>query len=108
MSNQNTDGWMEYSRLVLKELSSLSSDMKKLQEQIHDLKSELIELKAERNKVVEVLDWKSRIDEIASPTQLAALKSDVEQLKMFKTKAVTIFMVVQVIMGIAISLSKLV
>ena len=107
MANSNVDGWMEYSRLVLKELSTLGTDIKKLQDQVHDLKSELIELKAQTGKVQDVLDWKARIDEIASPSQLQTLKNDVDSLKLFKTKAVTIFMVVQVAMGIALSLIKL-
>ena len=101
------NGWEGYSRLVLKGLDDLLADTKKLQDQISDLKKEIIELKAERNKITEVLEWKSRIDEISSPSQLLVLKNDVDHLKLFKTKAITIFMVVQVIMGIALSLVKI-
>ena len=104
MSEEN--GWGEYSKLVLKELESLAANIQILQNQIVDLKSQIVELKAERSKVADVLEWKARIDEISSPSQLLQLKNDVESLKMFKTKAVTIFLVVQFAMGIAISLSK--
>ena len=102
MSNSSNTGWMEYSKLVLKELNSLGSDIKKLQEQIHDLKSELIVIKGERTKVQEVVDWKARIDEIASPSQLATLKKEVEHLKLFKTKAITVFAVVQFAMAVIV------
>ena len=46
------------------------------------------------------------MDDVASPPQLREDLSDIEELKLFKTKAVTIFMVVQFLMGAALAFSK--
>ena len=102
------NGWGEYSRLVLKELETLAGGIKQLQDQLIELKQEVAELRAREDKVQDLVKWKERIDDVASPIQLAELKSEVEQLKLFKTKAITIFMVVQFAMGIAIGFIKLI
>jgi predicted nuclease with TOPRIM domain len=95
----NDNGWGEYSRLVLKELETLASGIKELNESINDMKREMIEMRAKEDKVQELVKWKQRIDEVASPSQLKDLQLQVEDLKLFKTKAVTIFAVVQFGMG---------
>ena len=43
------------------------------------------------------------MDDVASPPQLKETLKEVEELKEFKTKSVTMFMVVQTIMGIAMA-----
>ena len=48
---------------------------------------------------MELREWKQKVDEVASPTQLAKLVQEVQDLNNFKTKAVTIFAVVQFAMG---------
>ena len=98
MTNDN-NGWGEYSRLVLKELETLAQGIKDLNESLNDMKREITELRAREDKVQELVDWKSRIDEVTSPTQLEKLKEEVEDLKMFRTKAVTIFAVIQFLMA---------
>jgi hypothetical protein len=50
--------------------------------------------------------WKDKIDEIASPTQLKTVVNDIEELKMFRTKAVTTFMVVQFLMAGAVAIAN--
>jgi len=95
----NDNGWGEYSRLVLKELETLASGIKELNESINDMKREMTEMRAKEDKVQELVKWKQRIDEVASPSQLKDLQLQVEDLKLFKTKAVTIFAVVQFGMG---------
>ena len=98
MTNDN-NGWGEYSRLVLKELETLAQGIKDLNESLNDMKREITELRAREDKVQEIAKWKERIDEVASPTQLEKLKEEVEDLKMFRTKAVTVFAVIQFIMA---------
>jgi hypothetical protein len=49
--------------------------------------------------------WKEKIDEVASPTQMQIKFEEVEELKTFKTRAITMFMVVQAAMGIAIAVA---
>ncbi len=46
------------------------------------------------------------MDEVASPSQLQNTLQDVNDLKVFKTQAITIFLVVQGLVGIAIALLK--
>jgi DNA repair exonuclease SbcCD ATPase subunit len=98
MTNDN-NGWGEYSRLVLKELETLAQGIKDLNESLNDMKREITEIRAREDKVQELVKWKERIDEVASPTQLEKLKEEVEDLKMFRTKAVTIFAVIQFLMA---------
>ena len=98
MTNDN-NGWGEYSRLVLKELETLAQGIKDLNESLNDMKREITEIRAREDKVQELVKWKDRIDEVASPTQLEKLKEEVENLKLFRTKAVTVFAVIQFLMA---------
>ena len=99
MANDNQNGWNEYSRLVLKELETLSDGITALREEISDLKQEIALIKQKEDRVDEIKAWKEKIDDVASPSQLKALTEEVETLKTFKTKAVTIFAVVQFAMA---------
>ena len=91
----NDNGWGEYSKLVLKELETLASGIKELNDSINDMKREMTEIRAKEDKVQELVKWKERIDEVASPSQLKELQTEVGELKLFKTQAVTVFAVVQ-------------
>ena len=97
MAEEN--GWSEYSRLVLKELETLASSIQSLNSEIQDLKQEIARMREREDRVDELRVWKEKVDEVASPTQLMTLTKDVDELKMFKTKAITIFAVVQFAMG---------
>lgn len=99
MTGNDNNGWGEYSRLVLKELETLAKGIDQLKDQIIDLKGEIAELKAKEDKVKELAAWKERIDDIASPTQLKEMQIKVNDLELFKTKAITAFIVVQFAMG---------
>ena len=93
------NGWGEYSRLVLKELETLASGIESLRGELQEVKQELAKMQVREDKVQEIVKWKERIDEVASPSQLKDLQDQVEDLKLFKTKAVTIFAVVQFAMA---------
>ena len=97
MSSEN--GWGEYSRLVLKELETLASGIDSLRGELQEVKQEIAKMQVREDKVQEIVKWKERIDEVASPSQLKDLQDQVEDLKLFKTKAVTIFAVVQFAMA---------
>jgi hypothetical protein len=99
MGNDSQNGWNEYSRLVLKELETLTDGITALRDEISGLKQEIALLKSKEDRVSELKVWKDKIDEVASPTQLKVLTEDVESLKVFKTKAVTVFAVVQFTMA---------
>ena len=99
MSEGSQNGWNEYSRLVLKELETLADGIDGLRTELVEVKQELAKMQVREDKVVEIKEWKEKIDEVASPTQLGNALKELEDLKQFKTKAITIFAVVQFAMG---------
>ena len=105
MANE-TPGWDQYSRLILQQLETLSTGIDGLRQELQDVKRELIEIRAKEDRVKEIRTWKERIDEIASPRQLKSALDDLDELKIFKTKAVTIFAVVQFFMATALAFSS--
>lgn len=107
MPNDQDNGWDKYSLLVLQQLEALSKGIDGLRVELQDVKKELTELKAREDRVVELRSWKDKIDEVASPTQLNIALKEIEDLKLFKTKAVTIFAVVQFMMATALAVSKM-
>jgi hypothetical protein len=98
MSDQN--GWNEYSRLVLKELETLAIGISNLNAEIQDVKKEIALIKDREDKVDKLTDWKEKVSDIVSPSQLNAMVTEIKDLKEFKTKSITIFAVVQFVMGI--------
>ena len=104
--SENQNGWNEYSKLVLKELEELSKSIKDLRLEINDVKNELTELKAKEDKVTELRIWKKDIDEIISPTQLKEYVKDVNELKSFRTVAVTVWAIFQFLTTVGIALSR--
>lgn len=101
-NEQNT--WGEYSRLVIAELERLNDGISKLNSEIQDLKREIAELKVKEDNVKELKRWKDSIDEVTSPSQLRDTIKDVSELKIFKTQAVTVWLVVQILFGIVMAI----
>ena len=99
MSDNNQNGWNEYSKLVLKELESLADSIDNLNTQIQDVKQELTEIRAREDRIDELKTWKERVDDVCSPSQLKELIADVNNLNSFKTKAIGIFVAAQFAMG---------
>jgi Tfp pilus assembly protein PilO len=99
--------WDQYSRLVLQQLETLSSGIEGLRVELQDVKNQLTELKAKEDRVQDLKDWKEKIDEVASPSQLQNALQEIQDLKTFKTKAVTIFTGVQFLMASILAISQL-
>lgn len=99
-SNQN--GWNEYSKLVLKELETLGDGIDSLKNEIQEVKQEMTKMQVREDRIEDIRSWKERLDEITSPTQLKQKLSEVDDLKVFKTKAITVFAVVQFAMALSI------
>ncbi len=106
MSDDTQNGWNEYSRLVLKELESLAENISALNKEIQDLKQEIAQMRAREDRVDDIKIWKEKVDEVASPTQLKELMDEVQSLKLFKTKAITVFAVIQFGMAASIWLLR--
>ena len=98
--------WDQYSRLVLQQLETLSNGIEALRAELQDVKSQLTELKAKEDRIQDLKDWKEKIDEVASPSQLYNALQEIEDLKTFKTKAITIFAGVQFLMALALAFSR--
>ena len=99
MNGDNNSSWEAYSKMVLKQLENLDQSMNGLRQEIQELKAELAEMRGKQSNVQDLKDWKNKIDEVCSPTQLKELREEVEDLKLFKAKAITVFAVVQFVMG---------
>ena len=104
MSDEN--GWSEYSRLVLKELETLANSIQALNAEIQELKQEIAQMRAREDRVDDLKAWKEKVDEVASPSQLKELVDEIQNLKSFKIKAITVFAVVQFGMGAALWFMK--
>ena len=105
MNPKPNEGWETYSKLVLQQLETLAGGIEVLRDELQDVKSRLTELKAKEDRVYDLKAWKEKIDEVASPTQIQVKFEEVEELKEFRTKAVTMFMVVQAVMAIAVTVA---
>lgn len=92
--------WNEYSRLVLKELETLGTGISSLNAELQEIKKEIALIKDREDRVEEIRVWKEKVSEILTPTQLKALIDEVADLKSFKTKAITIFAIIQFLMAL--------
>ncbi len=99
----DTNGWETYSKLVLQQLETLATGIEALRTELQDVKGQLTELKAKEDRIQDLKTWKEKMDDVASPPQLRNTLEEVEELKIFKTKAVTISMVVQALMGFVLA-----
>jgi hypothetical protein len=102
------NGWNEYSRLVLEQLEGLSVGIDSLRDEMLQIKEDMTIMKAKEDKVTELKTWKERIDEVTSPPQLKTLVEQVQELKEFKTKAITVFMVVQAFVGFVLAYTHII
>lgn len=91
----NDAGWETYSKLVLQQLETLTNGIESLRKELQDVKEQLTKIKAKEDRLEEIKSWKEKIDEVASPSQIKYALRELENLKTFKTKAVTIFAVIQ-------------
>jgi hypothetical protein len=100
---ENQNSWNEYSKLVLKELETLAVGISNLSSEIQDIKREIALIKDREDKVEKLQEWKDKVSEVVSPSQLSDMVKEVKDLKEFKTKAITIFVVIQSIMAMAMA-----
>ncbi len=107
MVNGEQNGWNEYSKLVIAELERLNDGITNLNGEIQDLKQQILELKVKEDFAKELWKWKQSVDEVVSPTQLKYAIKDVADLKTFKTQAITIWAVVQLITAAIITFIKM-
>jgi len=105
-ANNSQNGWNEYSKLVIAELERLNDGIMSLNVEIQDLKREIAEMKVKEDFAKELWRWKKDVDEVASPSQIKETLKDVTELKTFKTQAITVWIVVQTLFGMALALTE--
>ena len=103
-----TDGCETYSKLVLQQLETMASGIENLRAELQDVKGQLTELKAKEDRVQDLKTWKEKMDDVASPPQLKTMFEEIEELKTFKTKAITIFMIAQALTGFILAYAHLI
>jgi TolA-binding protein len=91
----NDAGWETYSKLVLQQLETLTNGIESLRKELQDVKEQLTKIKAKEDRLEELKSWKEKMDDVVSPSQMKHALKELENLKTFKTKAVTIFAVIQ-------------
>jgi TolA-binding protein len=95
----NDQGWETYSKLVIQQLETLNKGIESMRQELQDVKEQITKIKAKEDRLEELKNWKDKIDEVVSPSQMKYAMRELENLRTFKTKAVTIFAVVQFAMG---------
>ena len=109
-SPNGTDAFNHYVKALLTEIKEINNNVKNLEERIAELKNDMTKMTAQysakEGKLQELEDWKKKIDEVVSPTQLSALAKQVDDLKTFKVKAVTVFAIIQFGMAVTLFLAK--
>jgi septation ring formation regulator EzrA len=103
-SNNETDNWEQWSKHILKELERLNVNYEKIQKELADVKEELAVIKNQQTTVGELKQWKKDVDEVMSASQLKELRQEVDSLLTFRTVAITVWAVIQVISGIIFAL----
>ena len=101
---ENQNGWNEYSRLVLTELEKLNNSVNEIVVDMADLRQEITKIKSIKYDIIDIKEWRKDLSEVVSPTQLKEVKKDIDKLKTFKTISTTVWLVVQIIFGIALAL----
>jgi uncharacterized protein YoxC len=95
----NNQGWETYSKLVIQQLETLNKGIEGMRAELQLVKEQITKIKAKEDRLEEIKTWKDKVDEVISPTQMKYALKELENLRTFKTKAVTIFAVVQFAMG---------
>ena len=102
----NNQGWETYSKLVIQQLETLNVGIESMRKELQDVKEQITKIKAKEDRLEELKAWKDKIDEVVSPSKMKYAMRELEDLRTFKTKSVTIFMVVQFLMAVAVLVSR--
>ena len=105
MTGDTQNGWNEWSKHVLKDLERLSEGQDQIKSDIQEVKSDMGRIAVIEDNVSEMRMWKDSVAEVYSPSQMGQHKSDIEDLKTFKTKATTVFFIVQIIITCVITIT---
>jgi predicted nuclease with TOPRIM domain len=103
-TSANPNEWAVWSNHVLKELERLNANYASINKELTEVKEELAVIKNQQTTLGELKQWKKEMDEITSPTQLQAMKTEIDSLKTFRTVSTTAWIIVQILFGALIAL----
>jgi ElaB/YqjD/DUF883 family membrane-anchored ribosome-binding protein len=89
----------EYNELILDLLKEQGKD-------ISDIKEDIAELKTAKHIVKDYKDWKGKVDEVWSPTQMKEVKNEVYTQKEQWTKTIGILIGVELVVGVILFFLK--
>lgn len=114
--NHNSNiGLTEYNRIVITQLENINIAIQNMNLKLNELENKVLALNIKEDRVTNLLDWKNEItstvsiDDLGkikrktfdiSLEELNEMKNQINLLREFKIRAVTIFSVVQFIMTV--------
>ena len=103
-NDDSNNGWNEWSNHVLAELRRLNENYESLRTVNEEIKTETGKLSGMQQDINLLKEWKSRVDDVMSPSQMSQMVSKIEELEKYKTKASTALIVINSIMAFAIGI----
>lgn len=107
MSDEKANGWNEYSKLVLKELETLSDSMEVLQKELQEVRRDIAKIETRESKVDEIKEWKQKMTDVLSPDQLKDLIKEHKENRDFMIKSIAVLGVIQFIISAAVIWMKI-
>ena len=104
---KNQDSWSEYEKLVVSELENLTTKTNEIAKELTQSRQDIQHNGDQITRLFDELDelkvWRKDVSEVASPTHLKELTNEVDDLKTFRTRSTTAWIVVQIIFGILLA-----
>lgn len=105
--NISRNGWSEYGRLVLKELERLNEGQIELKRDIdqkfQDLNEKMTEFKGTERDVEDLKEWKEKVTEVWSPSQMKQSKDEIYAQKNKWVMVAGIIIALQVLLTLFIT-----
>lgn len=100
--------WAEYSKLVLKELDRMNSNVENLRsdfdEKFKGVNDILRNIPTTEKTVADLKTWQEKVNEVWSPSQMKEAKDEIYKQKNRWTATIAILAFIQIIIGILVSL----
>jgi len=100
--------WGDYSKLVLKELERLNESTERMRSDMDyrfsELNTKLTEFKNTESKVVSIGDWREKVNDVWSPSQMKEAKDEIYKQKTRWAATIGILTFIQIAIGIAVAI----